>query len=136
MVETFLMRLRTRYPANINETDNTEIEKVFQKILEANISWKQDVYHQSDSHSHSHKDSVFSRDSDLRYRRNFFNDSASDSYNDTQENRTVLEFLYNRNFHGVENDIAHAFHYASISILAILVLEVSGILPNYVLVRK
>ncbi|XP_041367457.1 uncharacterized protein LOC121382048 [Gigantopelta aegis] len=123
MVETFILRLRTRYPVNINETDSTEIEQVFQKILEANISWKQDILHQSDSHSHWHKDTMLPHHSDLRFRRNVVSDSSSVG-NYTDENRTAMvDLLYHKNFHSVENDIAHAFHYASISILAILVIE-------------
>lgn len=103
------------YPARLGYLQPTDIEILEQELTVAHITW--DYPSNSGNQTGSGGNGVNSvlNSTNTRRRR------ASGSVHETYGNRTVF---HTDQRHSLEEDIAHALHKASISILGILVVEV------------
>lgn len=129
----FIVDMKALYPIELKGIKETDVEPLFEKLIRAHIDWG---HNEKSSHLQSTPSSftnstlekdVHSTSSphDIHKRAATENDhnSAVDDRNNTHGSNH--NYHDDHHAHSLEEELAHAFHKASISILAILAIEVS-----------
>ncbi|XP_046561370.1 uncharacterized protein LOC124270375 [Haliotis rubra] len=116
-ISEFVRELQKQYPDTIAEEENND--HIFEKLLQSNIYWNERILNIS-----SYSTPAYVPRNVTRVRRESARGSYTVHTNSSGWPRTKnKEHSPNLSEHRVEDDIAHAFHLASITILALLVFE-------------
>ena len=109
--DNFMQKLESKYPAEMSTVN--DISQLYDNILHSSIHWNTTI---------NSPVSVAFNSSPLTYN----NDGNTYNHRDKREASTINGSLHKAHHkeHSVIEDIAHGFHKASITILAILVVEV------------
>lgn len=111
--------MSTKYPSDIKGVD--EIEELYTKILDSTIQWNDTQAYTSDQivlSDFTQNGSTYS----YRQKRDAVTERPS-----TSKTITIDRKKKKKRKHTIEEDIAHGFHKTSITILAILVIEVNNV---------
>jgi hypothetical protein len=130
--------MKSAYPQELRDLYETDINVLHSRILTSKVNFIQetstsygivDFTHSMDSET-GHLVDKRSRRSTRVYPEYFINNSSAILSNNTTShlwnltNKFQFEVHHDDRSHPIEVDLAHIFHYCSISILAILVMEV------------
>ncbi|KAK6191871.1 hypothetical protein SNE40_003451 [Patella caerulea] len=130
-MEGFISGLHRQYPQDIVDVE-VEIRVIFMKILDSKIHWNYYSHNatnlNNDTSEHAGQTSSSRRRREsVSYNNGYDVSTGSGNYSKIQTHNPSVGVKHSAvmgaHKHSVEDDIAHAFHLASITILAILVIE-------------
>ncbi|XP_076113549.1 uncharacterized protein LOC143081694 isoform X1 [Mytilus galloprovincialis] len=115
--DSFMYKMETKYPIDLRGID--DISDLYDKIIHSTIHWNTSEVNMKTSYANDKNLTYLTlagNDSlNIRYKRRTVKDSQKASNTNRRKKR--------HKEHTIEEDIAHGFHKASITILAILVVE-------------
>ena len=118
----FAHRMGEHYPDQLQGFDSHNIELLYEKLLSADCSWAQSTHDKNLGHSDA-------QTYDLHIKRDVDHALSHGGMSAMQHNETDLahNFAHTEHHHSVWEEIAHGLHKASITLLSILVFEVSNL---------